>query len=75
MDAVTISLIIPVALNLHPPYHPSHPPELPHGLIDQVDVVNAGLELLGAEDFDLTRVRNLRLMSNNIRRIGSKTLR
>jgi len=43
--------------------------------MDQVDVVNAGLELLGLEDFDLTRVKNLRLMSNNIRKIGSKTLR
>lgn len=40
-----------------------------------MDVLNSGLEVIGAEDFGDTRVGNLRLTSNNIRLIADRAFR
>ncbi|XP_063868712.1 chaoptin-like [Scylla paramamosain] len=47
-------------------------PDIPPGLVMQMDVLNSGLEVIAEEDFGDTRVSNLRLMSNNIRLIADK---
>lgn len=48
---------------------------LPDGVIEQMDIVNSGLEVLNDDDFAQTRVEYLRLMSNKIRRVSEKTFR
>nr|XP_045584572.1 chaoptin-like [Procambarus clarkii] len=47
-------------------------PDIPPGLVLQMDLVSSGLEVIADGDFGDTRVGNLRLMSNNIRLIGDK---
>ena len=43
--------------------------------MEQVDVIRGGLAMLTVEDFENTKIKNLRLMNNNIRGIASKTFR